>query len=184
MKPRKLFIVLWLLIFSLSCSSVKSGKYVNVDYVYDPEVDFNALKSYNWFPIGEKNAKYWLIVKQIKAEMNVQLKVRGLTMSTTNPDFLIAIHGGLLYWLDYTEWAYLHDNYEEYALKRKADFSKYSEDTIIVDFIDDDTGTLIYRATAIVPISIEPAPEKRQKKISSAVTKILDAYTQMVLNQS
>jgi hypothetical protein len=184
MKPRNLFIVLCSLIFLLSCSSAKSGKYINVDYVYDPEVDFNALKSYNWFPIPEKKARYWLIIKQIKLEMKIQMKVRGLTMVTENPDFLIAIHGGIQYWLDYTEWAYLHDHYEEYASKRKTDFSQYSDDTLIVDFIDAETKTLIYRATAIVPISIEPAPEKRQKKISNAVTKILDAYTQMVNNQS
>jgi hypothetical protein len=171
---------LWLVIFAFSCST---SNIIKVDYEYDQEVDFTALKSYGWFPIPKKNLKYELIVKQIKKEINTHLEDIGLERAYTNPDFLIAIHGGIQSWLDYSDWQYLHAHYEQYAQKRKTDFAEYFEDTLIVDFIDVKTSTLIYRATAISNISIEPTHEKRQKKINEAVTKILDTYTQFLNNK-
>jgi hypothetical protein len=46
----------------------------------------------------------------------------------------------------------------------------------MVDFIDAESGELIYRATAIIKLSLESTAEKREKKIIEAVTKILDNY--------
>jgi hypothetical protein len=181
-KPGHVFIVFSVLIFALSCSSTNFANPVSVHYDYDPEVDFAVLRSYDWFPVPKKNVKHELTIKLIKEEINNQLKVRGIERGPANPDFLIAIHGGIQSWLDYTDWEYLHANYEQYAAKRKTDLSKHSDETLIIDFIDTKTKTLIYRATAITTISIEPTPEKRQKKISKAITRIMDTYTQVLTN--
>jgi hypothetical protein len=154
----------------LGCASV------NVDYEYDPGADFAALKSYNWLPVPSKNIRYPLIMKQIKYEMNRQLKVRNFKMDSGEPDFFIAVHGGIQDMLAYNDWVFLQSNYEQYAIKRRIDMTQYTEDTLMVDFIDAESGELIYRATAIIKLSLESTAEKREKKIIEAVTKILDNY--------
>jgi hypothetical protein len=77
MKRSIVLIILFLIVLVLGCASVK------VDYVYDPETDFAALKSYNWLPVPSKNIRYPLIMKQIRHEMNRQLKVRNFKLLFT-----------------------------------------------------------------------------------------------------
>ena len=78
--------------------------------------------------------------------------------------------------LPYEDWQYLHRNYEQYALKRRIDMTTYTEDTIMVDFLSAQKGTLIYRATADVYRGFETSPEKRRKLIIEAVTKVVDSF--------
>lgn len=173
---RRLFVILYLVIFCMSCSSISS---VKVNSEYDPEIDFSALQSYDWFPFPGKNIRYGLIIKQIKNEMNMQLKVRGFKKISSNPDFFIALHGGIQPRLGFTEWQYLHEHYEPYALKRRIDIINYADDTFIIDFIDTKTKILIYRAIVTAYISIEPTQEKREEKIREAIAKVLENYQQI-----
>ena len=108
--------------------------------------------------------------------MNRQLKVRNFKMDSGEPDFFIAFHGGIHSMLAYDDWVFLQENYAQYAIKRRIDMTQYTEDTLIFDFIDAESGELIYRATAIIRLSLESTAEKREKKIIEAVTKILDNY--------
>ena len=108
--------------------------------------------------------------------MNRQLKVNSFKMMAGEPDFLIAIHGGIQSVLPYEDWQYLHENYEQYALKRRIDMTTYKEDTLMVDFISPKNGTLIYRATADVYTAFETSPEKRRMRILEAVTKVVDSF--------
>ena len=181
MKSLASIFILCLMMLSISCSSISR---VNVDYVYDPEVDFAALKSYDWLPVPSQSIRYPLIMKQIKSEMNRQLKVRSLQMVSGTPDFLIALHGGIQSILAYEDWEYLQDNYEQYAIKRRIDMTTYAEDTLMVDFIDTRTRDLIYRATATVYLSLESTVEKRGEKINKAVTKMLDGFSQLPVTAS
>ncbi len=178
MGPLRLFVILYLMIFSMSCSSFSS---VKVNSEYDPEIDFSALQSYDWFPVPGKNVRYGLIIKQIKNEMNMQLKVRGFKKVSTNPNFFIALHGGTQSRLGFTEWQYLDEYYEQYALKRRLDSIQYADDTFIIDFIDTKTKILIYRAIVTAYISIEPTQEKREEKIREAIAKVLENYQQIRL---
>lgn len=137
---------------------------------------FLNLKSYDWFPVPENNIRYDLIIKQIKSEMNKQMKVRGFNMDSRHPDFLIALHGGIQSKLSFPEWDYLSQNYEKYAVTRRFDITNYTDETFIIDFIETKTKTLVYRATATAYLSLEPTSEKREKKIAAAVKQILDDY--------
>jgi len=173
MKYRKLLIILWLPVLAISCASINS---VDVIHEYDPDVDFTAFKSYDWFPVPENNIKYDLIVKQIKSEMNNQMKFRGFNKDSQHPDFLIALHGGIQNKLSFPEWEYLSENYEKYAITRRFDITNYTDETFMIDFIDTKTKTLVYRATATAYLGLEPTSEEREKKIAKAVKKILDDY--------
>jgi hypothetical protein len=170
--------ILCALLLGMSCSSMKTlgWEEVSVDYVYDPEVDYAELKSYDWFPIPSKNIKHPLIMKQIKHEINRQLKVNSFKMVAGEPDFFIALHGGIQAVLPYEDWQYLHENYEQYAIKRRFDMTTYAEGMLMVDFISSKSRELIYRATAEVYMGFETSPEKRRKQITVVVTKVIDSF--------
>ncbi len=173
--------ILCALLFSMSCSSTNSigWEKVSVDYVYDPEVDFAELEFYDWFPIPSKSIRYPLIMEQIKFEMNRQLRVNNFKIVSAEPDFFIALHGGIQNILPYEDWQYLHKNYEQYALKRRLDMTQYTDDTLMVDFISAKNGALIYRATAVAFTAFETSPEKRRQRIIEAVTKVIDSFLQI-----
>jgi hypothetical protein len=181
MNRSRLFVILWLMVFATSCASVSS---VKVDYVHDPEFDFAALKSYDWLPVPSKSIRYPLILKQIKSEMDRQLYVRNYKNVTGNPDFFIAVHGGIQSTLAYDDWVYLQDKYDQYAIKRRIDMTQYTEDTLIFDFIDANTKGLIYRARATAYLSLETSAAKRAEKIHEAVATVLDSFMQITLTDA
>lgn len=165
---RNLFI-LSLMIVPLSCSTIK------VDYEFDPAVNFTALKSYDWFPVPKKNVRHELIIRQIRSEMEHQLKSRGFSRTTEKPDFLIALHGGLQQFLTYEDFKYLREHFEPYWAQRRIDFSRYDDDTFIIDFVDSQTRKLFYRGT-VTAFIMEPTAEKRAVTIHEAITKTLDNF--------
>jgi len=181
MDRSRLFVILCLMVFSTSCASISS---VKVDYMHDPQADFAALNSYDWLPVPSKSIRYPLILKQIKSEMNRELKVRNFKNVASEPDFFIALHGGIQSILAYEDWTYLHNNFDQYAIKRRIDMTQYTEETLIFDFIHAETGELIYRAMTTAYLSLESTAEKRKKKIHKAVVKVLDSFMQLRLTNS
>ncbi len=181
MKSARLLLTLFIVIGVVSCSSISS---VRVAYQYDPGAEFTSFRSYDWFPVPRNNARYALIVKQIKGAMDRQLAAEGFEMMPGDPQLLIALHGGIQARLDYNEWEYIHETYEAYAETRRLDFMKYTDDMLIFDFIDAKTGQLIYRATVTAFITIEPSPEEIEDKINEAVRQVVDKFRQISFSVS
>ncbi|UCD34187.1 MAG: DUF4136 domain-containing protein [Nitrospiraceae bacterium] len=154
---------------------------VNVDYDYDPEADFAGVKSYDWFPVPRENARYDLLIKQIRSEMVRQLNERGYERVSDNPDVLIALHGGFQSRMDYLDWQYLYENYKPYWAKRRLDITHYEDQQLIADFIDVKSGSLVYRATATTYIP-EATPGEREKVINKAVMKILENFPPVIVS--
>ncbi len=158
---------------TVSCSGVGN---VHVNYEYDHEIDFNDLRSFDWFPVPTRNVRYDLIIKQIKHEIKMQLHDKGLELDQAQPDFLIAIHGGIQPRLEHDDWNYLNVNYNQYWIKRRLDIIKYHDEMLIVDIIDTRSKTLIYRAVSNTFTSIEPNYDRRSEAIKETITKILENF--------
>lgn len=169
MKPLRFIFASCFFLFMISCSTV------SVDYEHDPGTNFTSLQSYDWFPVPKKSVRYELIVKQIKNEMEKQLESRGFSKVSEGPDFFIALHGGIQQYMSYEDYKYLREHYEPYWAKRRIDFTQYDEDTVIIDFVDTRTKSLIYRGT-VTAFIMEPTAEKRAEVIHEAVTRTLDNY--------
>ena len=159
--------------FTISCSATGN---VHVNYEYDHEINFNKMRSFDWFPVPKYNVRYDLIVKQIKHELKMQLHDKGLEQDPAKPDFLIAIHGGIQPRLAHDDWIYLNTNYNQYWIKRRMDIVNYHDEMLIVDVIDTTSKTLIYRATASAFTSIEPSYDKRSEAINKTIAKILENF--------
>jgi hypothetical protein len=172
-------------VFLVFCSAVLfSGcAYIQAHHDYDPDVDFAGIKTYDWLPIPEEMQKYELTIKHIKRAVNQQLSAKGLTVTSENPDILIAVHGGTEKKINVEEWGYRYSHFRHYRKvhgfggyheygRSGIDVYEYLEGTLTLDFVDAKTKELIWRGMAVG----ETSPSPTQEEIDNFVTKILEKF--------
>jgi hypothetical protein len=171
MKFFNTLLILFYIYFAISCSSIYS-----VSYDYDRKVDFIKLLSYRWLPVPEKADISSLDVNRIKKAVNNELNTRGLRMRLDNPDFLIAEHLIKKDNVDITNWGYGYGLYRRNRGYHDITVYQYEEVTLILDFIDAKSKSLIWRGTAKTGLENARTPEKRDLLINDAVQKILHNF--------
>lgn len=198
MKTIKAFLVLFLMGFIVSCSTI-----YNVQYDYDINVNFARLKTYDWLPIHEEADISSLDIKRIRNSVNSHLKTKGLKITSDNPDFLIVVHVGKEQKLNITNWGYGYwpyggywggYGYDPYGRYWRGYYGphwgywggywepggvsiyEYEEGSLIINFVDAKSKELIWHGSAKAIVGNEKTPEERQKKIYETVQKILEKY--------
>ena len=198
MKAINIFLFLFIIYFTISCSTI-----YNVQYDYDINVNFARLKTYDWLPIHEEADISSLDIKRIRNSVNSQLKTKGLKITSDNPDFLIVVHVGKEQKLNITNWGYGYWPYGGYWggygygpygrswrgyygpywgywggywEPGRVSIYEYEEGSLILDFVDAKTKELIWHGSAKAIVGNEKTPEERQKKIYETVQKILEKY--------
>jgi hypothetical protein len=154
-------------------------------YDYDPQVRFAELTSYDWLTTAGKGQTVdELVLKRIKTALKGQLAAKGYKMDISNPDFLIAIHGGKEKKVDVVDWGYDYRGYDHYrygyhgygSRQRRIDVYEYEEGTIILDFVDSTSRELIWRGSVTKVLNADPTPEKREQMINEAVARVLENF--------
>jgi len=187
MKAINIFLFLFIIYFTISCSTI-----YNVQYDYDINVNFARLKTYDWLPIHEEADISSLDIKRIRNSVNSQLKTKGLKITSDNPDFLIVVHVGKEQKLNITNWGYGYGPYGRYwggygygpyggywgGYWGPGGVStyEYEEGSLILDFVDAKSKELVWHGSAKAVVGNEKTPEERQKKIYETVQKILEKY--------
>ena len=179
MKAINIFLILFIIFFAVSCSTV-----YKVRYDYDVNINFELLKTYDWLPIQKNSDITSLDMKRIKNSVNSQLKNKGLKITSDSPEFLIAVHVEKKEKLSVTNWGYGYGPYGGYWVgywvgywgPSGIDVYQYEEGNLILDFIDPKSKELIWRGSAKAVVGNEKTPEERQKKIEATVQKILEKY--------
>lgn len=174
MKTLNAFLILCLMVFTVSCSTV------TVKYDYDTKADFASLQAYDWLPVPVKADINSLTVTRIKNAVNTELKAKGMEMTADNPDFLIAMHLGKDKKLSVEDWGYAYGlpprYWRGYRGPRPIDVYQYEEGTLILDFVAPKSKHLIWRGVAKSPLDSAKTPEKREKLINEAVHKIFKKF--------
>ena len=177
---RIIYVALGMLILLLpACSSIE------VSENYDTSYDFSGLKTYDIVPV--ENKKYELVVKQLKSELRKQLTNKGFKQNTSNPDFLVALHGGTedKVSIQTTNYGYNYGGWYERRYERgyvgryydaRIDAYEYQEGTLVVDIIDAKNKTLIFQSTITKTIDKGASMEKRQENIKNVITKALQSF--------
>ena len=168
MKPTVLFLTLCATVLALSCSSI------NVSHDYDPQADFNNLKTFSWLPFPKKADVNQLVVKRIQDAVTGELETKGLRLSS-NPDFLIAMHGATKEKLDIQDWGYSSPR-AAYWGRRDISVQQYTEGTLILDFVDAKSKEMIWRGVATGAVDSGASPEQRTKRINDVVAKLLAKF--------
>jgi hypothetical protein len=168
MKALHLLLALLLMGFVVSCSKI-----YGVTYDYDKQTDFQSLKTYDWMTVPEKADIDGLNVKRVKKAVNAALKAKGFMMTSNNPDFLIAVHMGSTDKVHIEDWGY---GYSRHGRYRRSTSYQYEEGSLILDFIDAKSKSMIWRGVAKAVVDKVDTPEKAEKIINEAVKKILKNF--------
>jgi len=178
-------LIVYMMLF-IGCASY------DVNYDYDQTADFALVKTYDWMPVSQKSWGNELTVKHIKLATNNQLQAKGLSMSSDNPDILIALHGGKEKKVDVQEWGYAYRDNDFYhsepffhrpfyggplgrdsvEYRKGTETYEYEVGTIILDFVDAQKKELIWRGMASGVVNPNMTPEE----INTIIAKILIHY--------
>ena len=175
MRNLSVFLILCLVVLTISCSPITS-----VSYDYDRKADLAGLRTYDWLPIPtEAEETVGLMIERIKKTVNTHLEAKGLRIKKERPDFLVATYFGQKDKLRIISGGYPYAPYRGYYYHDGpyywggVDSYYYQQGTLILDFVDARSRKLIWRGTAKASLGKEQTPEKLDKVVSEAVEKIL-----------
>jgi hypothetical protein len=173
---------------------------LDVHYDFDREVNFSLIQTYDWMSVPQKTQENELTLKHLKSAMNKQLQAKGLTVTSNNPDVLIAIHGGKEKKVDVQEWGYAYRDRDYYntgsyypymnptpypvdphgreniEYRRGTDTYEYEVGTLIIDFVDAKKKELIWRGIATGVVN----PNNTAEEIDMIVAKIMANYPPVI----
>jgi hypothetical protein len=168
------------ILFLFFCSTMK------VTFNYDPNINFTKYHDYDWAQGNETKhdsslttiARRSFIKKEINRILRNELKSKGFEESTKSPDFLVAYHTGLKGKVDVREFGY---NYTTDSRTwgwgpDPLQITPYQEGSLIIDIIDADTNSLVWRGIAQEVIPDNPMPEQIVKLLEKAVSKIIKYF--------
>ena len=157
-----------------ACSSI------SVANDYDQSVNFSALKSWSWLteggaPGSDASGVVSLTSSRIKAALTSELSARGYPEVPQGASFLVSFHTVLQQRVEAGTEPYGYGWRHGYAgIATGPDVITYDEGTLLVDFIDPKSKTMIWRGTATAVVDPHSSAEKRDGLIKEAVKKIVD----------
>jgi hypothetical protein len=179
MKNSALILLAALVMLTARCSSS-----LTVLYDYDRQEDFSQYHSFDFLPqpkdIQQETSD--LVIKRIIASTTRQLEAKGLKLTKSKPDLLIAIHTEAKDKFNVTNWGYHYAPYDIYWRGYGywhgggIDVQQYEEGTLILDVIRADEKEMIWRGAASRALPQSPSPNKLDKIVNEAVAKILENF--------
>jgi len=170
-----------LLVLFVSGISVSFARPYDVTYDYDKNVNFANLKTYGWMPVPENGGVESFVVQRVKNAVNAELKAKGLTMTSNNPDFLIAEHLGKKDKVQVDNWGYgygARGGYRGggYGAPAAVSTYEYQEGSLILDFVGGQSKQLIWRGSAKAEVQNVSSPKKSEKVINKAVKMMMKKF--------
>ena len=182
MKPRGLFSKLIILNVFLLLASV--GAFAqSVRYNSAPGTDFSKYKTYKWVRI--ENAQYPnnLIDEQIRASIDRQLALKGLSKVDDNPDLVVVYQAAVnqeKQWNAYSTggsyWGYGGWGGWGGMETTTMTSSTINVGSLNVDMYDVSTKKQIWRGEATKTLGNPKSPEKINRNIDKAMAKLMKNY--------
>jgi hypothetical protein len=180
---RSMRVFLALSALTLACSGIR------VDHDYDPSANFASLQTWAWLPhagrSGDPRLDNALLDSRIRAAVESELAAKGYARASSGkPDFQVTYHlsveGKLAVdtvYRDYPPGSYGRVGYRRggwgYTETR---VREYDEGTLLIDVLQAESGALLWRGSGVATVREESTPEKRTKRINTAVEKILERF--------
>ena len=140
-------------------------------YDYDPQYSFKGLKTYSWIEDPAVTAQSELIEKHIRKAVENKLTEMGYSRATASPDFRIAMLLGRENKTELTPLGYSYGSW--YGA---VNVYQYEEGTFVLDFVDTNTNSLVYRGVVRAELKHNVNPDERQQRIKKAVDKVLKYF--------
>jgi hypothetical protein len=158
----------------------------DVRYNFDKSANFASFKTYKWVVIKGANQLSDLPDRQVKAAVDAELAKKGLSKTEgETADLFIGYQAGVGQEKQYTSfdtgWGYGPGWYGAGWYGGGGGMTTGTTSTIYVgqlalDMYSTAPKTLVFRTVASKTIDTEAKPEKQQKNLAKAVTKMLKNY--------
>jgi len=149
---------------------------------YDTAADFAALKTFAWMPATGNAAGDELLVKKIRNTLDAQLQAKGRAADQATPDFLIAMqlsgkstYGGSTS-VGVSVGIPVGRAGRVSVGGAKSVPNERKEGTLVVDFVEPKTRSLLWRATASGAVDPAATPEQQQQRIQEVVAEMLGYF--------
>ncbi len=180
----KLIISLLVVFIVCGCSRVK------VTSDYDSAVDFSTMKTYAWLQVADSpgndaRINNSLVKESVRKSVEKVLNAKGYVKAATEKvDFRISWLGAIDKKVTSDSISHFYRSYGYGALYHDPQWSKdptlasreYEEGTLIVDFLDPDNHSLIWRGEGSEKISGENSPDETKRVIHRVVAQILKQF--------
>jgi hypothetical protein len=160
----------------------------DVRYNFDKDSDFTKFKSYKWVDLKEAQKVSDLVDKQIKETIDAELATKGLSKTDAdNADLYIGYQTAVGQEKEFTsysnDWGYGAGWYRGgwYGGMGGSSMTTGQTSTIYtgqlaLDMYDSANKSLVWRGVASKTLDAKAKPEKQQKNLTKAVTKLLKNY--------
>ena len=160
----------------------------DVRYNFDQNTDFSRFKTYKWVALKDAPKVSDLVDKQIKAAVDLQLATKGLTkVDDDKADLFVGYQAGVGQEKEFTsyssDWGYGGGWYRGGWYGGGTGMSTTHGQTstiytgqLALDMYDSANHDLVWRGVGSKSIDVKAKPEKQQKNLNKAVTKILKNY--------
>ena len=155
---------------------------LTMDFDYDTAADFAALKTYDWMPATGNAAADELLVKRIRNAVDSQLQAKGHAFAAGTPDFLIAMelsgktaYGGSTGVGVSVGVPVGRAGRISVGGGRSKPIEK-KEGTLVLDFLDAKTKSLVWRGTASGAVRPAASPEEQQQRINEVIAELLARF--------
>lgn len=158
------------------------GSSIKVRYDYDTEENFERFKSFDFMQISYRQNVDREVLKKIKSEITTNLKSKGFSQETENPDLLIAVHPSVKEGINVSDWGYGYAPYSSYWRGYgywgggRIDVYTFEEGTLVIDVVDPKEEQMIWRGIAKANLPEYATSERIDQLASDAVAKILENF--------
>jgi len=165
-------------VFLLGCSNVS----VTTDY--DHDYNFKQLKSFEWLGMAKNSTsanasaamlQNGLMDKRVRAAVKSQLEAKGLRENPDSADFFIMYHAGTEKKVNVTDYGYGYGYGGRWG-GGGVDVQQYTQGTLILDFVDPKTKSLLWRSVATGALASTPDPSTADQKVTDVVNQMLSDY--------
>ena len=153
-------------------------------YDFDKSANFASFKTYahkDGTKVGQE-----LIDARILAAIDAQMAAKGFTLSDASPDVFVVYHVAFDKQQDISTYSTGYTGgYGRYGWGYGGGWGGGSSTTqvrdiligtLVIDLADAKAGTLVWRGMGVKEVDTQAKPEKRDKSITNAVTKIFKNY--------
>jgi len=168
--------------------AASNGLAQDVRYNFDKNTDFSRFKTYKWVAIKGAEQPNNLVDKQIKDALDLELSRKGLTKTEAETaDLYVGYQTAIGQEKEFnsysTDWGYGGGWYRGgwYGGMGGSSMTTGQTSTIytgqlVVDMYDSTNKDLVWRGVASKTLDAKAKPDKQQKNLTKAITKLLKNY--------
>jgi len=174
----RLLAITTIVLLAASCSSI------TVNTSSDPEASFKGYKTWDWLPegpspTGNPDLDDPQLVERIKKLVGAGFEKDGFAKSSDSPDFYVNYHVALGEELNPARIQNFYEfaNYNVYMPRWDVTYATvWTVGTLVVDVIDVDTKTLVWRGYGQTDINPQAGPRENTPKIQEIIKKMLGRF--------